>query len=332
MGIFDFFKKKGNSVVWRDNKGRIYCPGDSCPKDCDDSCPVWCASKAAVLLQRTNNIEKAIEEYKKAVSLAPDFKDAWSNLGSCYGQLNNHIEAKRAFSVAYEIDYSYSNAIYGLIISCKNLGQYEEALKYCDIYGQVVNQSDAERLRSQVLDAQKKNSVNRYDNDITMALNIIGHAREMGILVPNDGFPHIPEIMSDRKQVCAKVYDAGLHNLGGKPTPLFWVESGVYAGIGAVHFWNADWQSLKEIGIAETLLDIDEPSNMTYYVLECLGFEYDTEEYEEFTNSIADLSHWVVDKYKNHFSDENDENNVIEIMCAMYLFGMVFQMERLGMR
>lgn len=119
MGLFDF--KKRQKVVWRDRNGKIMCPGDKCPKSCDESCPIWCQTLAINAFQ-TGQDATALNLLKKALAIAPDFKDAWVNLASVYGHMNNHLEANKAFKTAYAIDNNYKNAFFGLIVSSKNLG------------------------------------------------------------------------------------------------------------------------------------------------------------------------------------------------------------------
>ncbi len=334
MELFDFLKGKGQTEVWRDANGKIRCPGDSCPKECDDTCPIWCATKAANYFQKLNNPYMAIQESKKAIAIAPDFKDAWSNMASYYGSIDKHQEAYNCYKTAYELDNHYKNAIYGLIVSCKYLGRYEEALKYCDTYAQNVSQEEARKLRSQVLIAQENNPNAKMADDMTMATAIIDQAKKIGLLNKTAGLKHIPELVIERKRVCATVLDSLLHPTSfiGRVTPLGWLCSGAYAGIGAVCHWADDWESMKEEGIAETLLGAWEPDSMDSYVLNLL-FEGDEQKAEEFDNKINELARWAKEKYLKESDDESQvQKDGLEIMSAMYIFGMVCQMERMGMR
>lgn len=85
MGFFELSQKKdANSVVWKSADGQITCPGDSCPKDCDETCPIYLNTQALMLIQK-NQDEKAISLYEKALAIAPNFYDAWNNLAGVYG-------------------------------------------------------------------------------------------------------------------------------------------------------------------------------------------------------------------------------------------------------
>ena len=329
MGLFDIFRNN-TSVVWRDKNGNISCPGDDCPKKCDETCPIWCQTMALTMMKMGEN-QKAIEEFKKALTLAPDFKDAWVNMAAIYGSMNNHMEANKAYKTAYAIDKKYKNALFGLIISCKNLGQFEEALKYCDEFEAVVGKTEADKLRKQVTDVQNSGNVSRQESALDMALKIIAQARKSGILGQNNNFPNIPEIMAEGKYACQKIFKDLVKDEGGR-TPDIWMAWGAYAGMGAVYHWDIDWDSLKAKGVAETLLEPRGSFAMDEYVVDSIGIGFDTAEGKKFTQGVYNLSMWAIDQFFPDPKDPNAMQAVMETMQAMYLFGMVCEMERIGMR
>lgn len=124
-------KKKASSVVWRDKSGKVACPGDACPVDCDKSCPIWLNTMGFKMLQ-IGQMEGAIRAFNDALALAPDFVDVQNNIGTAYGMNNQHQEAYAAFKKALEMKPNYAKALSGLIVSSKNLGLFDEAIKYCD--------------------------------------------------------------------------------------------------------------------------------------------------------------------------------------------------------
>lgn len=333
MGIFDVFRKK-SSVVWRDSNGKIRCLGDECPqKKCDDTCPIWCSTMGHTMT-KMGHADKAIECFKNAINLAPDFKDAWVCLAAIHGGMGNYAEANKSYRVAYSIDSNYKNAIFGLIMSYRDLGQFEEALKFCDEYAQKIDKTEAEGLRMQVLEKQKTGKTIKRESVMNMALKIIAHARSIGLLKPNDNFPHIPEIMVECKSVCIKVFqsivDDGDNN--GK-NPVVWLAWGAYAGMGAVSHWNLDWDALKTKGIAETLLEPRGSFAMDEYVLDSIGIPFETDEGKTLGENIFDLAIWSFNEFTKGASEGSDIVSIsMEIMQSMYLFGMVFEMENLGMR
>ena len=144
---------------WRDIYGDIICPGDDCPWDCDDRCPVWLNTKGVNFIQM-KECDIAIQRFKKAVSIAPDFAEAYNNLGTAYGMTNQHREAYNAFSEALKLQKEYPKALWDLIVSEKNLGMFEEALKHCDEYDAFPG-CDSRLLREAIDNAGFKNTFYR---------------------------------------------------------------------------------------------------------------------------------------------------------------------------
>lgn len=129
MGIFS----KKNQTPWRNYQGRIACPGDSCPMKCDDSCPIMLNTKALMHMS-VGADKKALKKYQKAVKIAPDFSDAWNNMGAVYGNMKIFEEAYECYRKAYEIDSSKWNAIFGLVMTSCDLELYEECISWCTEY------------------------------------------------------------------------------------------------------------------------------------------------------------------------------------------------------
>lgn len=146
---------EANRPYWRNENDIISCPGDDCSiSECDDTCPIWNNTIAQALF-KINNYEKAIVELKRAVVTAPDFKDAWVNLGACYGLLGEYKEALDAYKKAFEIDNNYKNAIFGLGICNKDLGNYEESLRWCTLYKEKFSDGGLDATETDVLNRLK---------------------------------------------------------------------------------------------------------------------------------------------------------------------------------
>ena len=135
MGLFNFSKKKNksNTPVWRNVNGQIVCPGDACGKECDDTCPIYLNTQC-LMLKRIGADDKALELYKKALTIAPDFYDAYNNMAGIYGSQGRYQEAYAHFLKAHEINPVRPNPIYGLALCCRDLGRTEECLKWCEEY------------------------------------------------------------------------------------------------------------------------------------------------------------------------------------------------------
>lgn len=329
MDSSDTSKNKA-SVVWRNQDGIIACPGDDCPQKCDDTCPIWCQTMALTMMNMGQFV-KAVTEYEKAVKLAPDFKEAWVNLGAAYGYCNCHSEAERAYKAAYDLDNNYKNAIYGLIIAYKNETQYEQALKYCDEYAQKIDKSEADKLREEILALQKTAEAARQDDPLEMALKIIERARQDGILTCNEQPPYIPEIIAEGQRACQKIHDELITDKDGR-SPVIWLSWGAYAGMGAVYHWSKDWNSLKSKGVAETLLEPRGYFAMDEYVLDAIGVTYESPEGKKLSNYIRILANWAFVEFMKDATEDNAMQIIMHEMQAMYHFGMVYEMDRLGMK
>lgn len=329
MGLFDIFKKS-TSTPWRDKSGKLGCPGDYCPRDCNEDCPIWCQTTAITYMQN-GHYDLAITQFKKALTLAPDYKEAWVNLAAVHGTMNNHLEANKAYKAAYSIDKGYKNALFGLIVSSKNLGQLDEALKYCEEYEKVGDANQIKAIKDEITDLIKGGDVVRRETAIEMASKIINQAREFKILGENNHFPHIPEILVEGARTCQVVFNEVIKEQDGK-NPRVWMMWGAFAGMGAVYHWHTDWDTLKKKGIPETLLEPRGAFAMDEYVIDTIGFGWDTEEGKEFSQSIMLLTTWVLVEFMNGVDDSNFLQTSLEVMQAMYIFGMVYEMERLGMR
>lgn len=166
MGLFDLFsrKNKNSKVVWRNTQGIIDCPGDSCPKDCDDTCPIYLNTQAAMLMAINQSIE-AIRLYKKALEIAPDFYDAWNNLGGLYGGQGDYQAAYEHYLKARECSPQKPNPVFGLMLTSRDLGNFEECIKWCDIYKTLSSDGKDIPIRNKALAALGQTTENANKTD-----------------------------------------------------------------------------------------------------------------------------------------------------------------------
>lgn len=73
--------------------------------------------------------KEAIEALSKAVSIRPDYAEAFSNLGFLYDYLGRHEEAVAAFRKALTLRPDYAEAHNGLGVSFARARNYEEAIE-----------------------------------------------------------------------------------------------------------------------------------------------------------------------------------------------------------
>lgn len=147
MGLFDKFKKKEtHSVVWRDASGNIDCPGDSCPKDCDDSCPIHLNTQAGIML-KLGMYDKALAAFKRIIEIAPDFYDAWNNMGGIYGGQGDYQRAYDCYLKAHELSPDRPAPLFGLALTSRDLNKAEECLKWCDKYDKIAKDHRVDNIR-----------------------------------------------------------------------------------------------------------------------------------------------------------------------------------------
>lgn len=147
MGLFSRNKKEANRVVWRDSSGKIYCPGDDCPKDCDDSCPIYLNTQASFLCQQGMNV-RALPIFEKIIAIAPDFYDAWNNMGAIYGGQGDYRKAHDCYIKAHELAPTRPAPLFGLALTSRDLKCYDECIKWCDAYDRISGDHRLDAVRN----------------------------------------------------------------------------------------------------------------------------------------------------------------------------------------
>lgn len=322
-------KKDSSRVVWRNKNNSIYCPGDLCTSECDAKCPIWLNTKGLQLIG-VGQLDEAIKMFNDALVLAPDFVDAYNNIGSAYGMKGCHKEAYRAFEKALVINPKYLKAFSGLIVSEKNLGMYEEALQHCDDFERLGG--DAENLRLNIYEAISVDHKDTVINYLDLVSMLLKNGREAGYIVSKD-FAHIPEIMVSAEDVCKKICVAIGDHYKESNSELLNVSSVIfawaaYAGIGAVYHWHNDWNELSSSGVYETLIRERGIFAMDEYVMDTVGIKFGSDEERALTGFIRIQADYCI---TTMIKDNVSANSLIACAKAMYLFGMVFEMNRLGM-
>lgn len=341
MGTINEFENKG-SVAWRNAKGEIECDKVKCAKErCDERCPISVCDVGGGFL-KIGDSDAAMKWFKKAVAIAPDYKKAWNNMGGILGQRGEYTEAHECYKKAYEIDPYYRNALFGLIMTARDLGRFEEALDYCDEYAQKIDASEAARFSAMVREKVWEKEARQKTittSDIDIALKMIEMSKSLGLLesLPADRFPNIPELIVRRKEVCEDILRDMFEQKDDPDckNPMVWLGWATYAGIGAVWHWNKDWDSLKEKGIFATLCEPRGSFYMDEYVMDSVGKKYDSKEEIELRQAITDINSYAMSQImidSGNFNISPSIPDIFEAMKAAYIWGMVYQMYEMGMR
>ena len=88
----------------------------------------------ANVLYASGHPEAALERFRQAVEIDPDYLEAWSNLGSVLAETGRPGDAVAAFERALRIEPRYENALYNLADTLEELGRDEEARGYWQAY------------------------------------------------------------------------------------------------------------------------------------------------------------------------------------------------------
>lgn len=328
MSFFNLFKNK--QIVWRDEDGKIRCLGEKCQfKICEESCPIWCMTKGLKIL-KTHKYEEAERLLNMAIKIAPDFKEAWSNLGATYGIQSKYEKAYLAYDAAYKIDKCFKNAVLGLVMTCINLHQYFDAMHYCEALEKNCRDKElAESYRARIRQLVEQD--HQKDKDaFDLAKKIIEMAYENDYL-PSCKFNYIPEIVIEARDTCEKIFSEFNKSMPDAHT-ITLLEWASYAGIGLVFHWHKDWPALKKKGFVQTLLGPKGLEDMDEYVIETIGLEYAASDYFNLQSKLHILGVNAYNFSKSIIKDENPRDIIIKIMLAMFLFGMVYEMNQLGYR
>lgn len=170
----------------------------------------------------------------------------------------------------------------------------------------------------------------------TMILDkLLSCAKKDHLLDYHGEFPTIPKISMQSANVCAEIFrllqNEKLNNAQFLTISTAWC---ALAGMGAVAKWNDNRKSLKQKGIIKSLTTERGILSLAEYVMNYIGIGWDTTECRNIYNTLI--------AYGKDFMleciEKNEENEVVlnlnsyfEYLQAYYLFGMVYEMSRLGM-
>lgn len=154
-------------------------------------------------------------------------------------------------------------------------------------------------------------------------------------------FPNIPEIMVQSRTVVEQVIDGITEYYKQNPNPNLNPFSDMltrlvfccYAGMGAVAHWNVNWDSLKRNGIYNTLTAERGLFEMDEYVTDFIGIGFGSEESKKLFEHLRYSAIQAMVPVSNIDSTNNRAvmNAYLESCEAMYLYGMIIDMNRLGM-
>lgn len=82
-------------------------------------------------------LTESVEHLSKAVSLYPDYLDAWNNLGTSLMHLKRFDEAEKAYQRIIAMEPTYSRAYYNLAVTFFKQQKYTETIRQMEYYNQI---------------------------------------------------------------------------------------------------------------------------------------------------------------------------------------------------
>ena len=82
-----------------------------------------------IVLKEQRKLNEAMEAYTKAISIKPDFAEAYNSMGNTLKEQGKLKEAIKAYNKALSIKPDYAEAYYNMGVTLQDLGKLEEAIK-----------------------------------------------------------------------------------------------------------------------------------------------------------------------------------------------------------
>ena len=170
------------------------------------------------------------------------------------------------------------------------------------------------------------------ERSVAIVTELLEIGRKEGFITSED-LPHIPELFIHAGDIAIRLFkemteyaktDPKAHVTG---LTFLWC---AYAGIGAVYHWHTNWKALSQNGIFATLTKERGVYEMDEYVHDCIGKPYLSPEGKELNMHLSNIIDCCF--YRLASKGNVTFEKVLEAAKAMYLYGMVLEMNVLGMR
>lgn len=315
--MFGFGKKKYSETPWKTATGEYKCQSEVCPPDMCGSgkCPLDVYTNAMQKAQE-GDVEGAMRLMAVVLAMAPDFAEAWFNVGCLYGNIGDHTRARDAFRTALRLKPEYPQAKAALDrAECHVCGGVEgvKSIRYMDILDRLLD--EAVRLGD-------------------MREKIVKHVPELICCGDDLGRRLLQGLREDAE---ANGMEQDLYR--DYQTAVVW---SVYAGFGAVLEWNADWPGLKAAGLVEKLTAERGFYAMDEYVVEMfVGERYDTDAgivppaCKTFSDSITRYAQVAISQVMEACQELEGAEKANYVMASLaeltkgcYQFGMALALEK----
>jgi len=247
-------------------------------QECEDACancPIHAKTDGDISLQ-SGAYSDAIIHYTESIKMAPDFAEAWNNLGNAYGMSSEYIKSLSAFNVAIGIDPLYGKALFGKVVTLENLARYQEALAVCDVILKSYNCGATKKKKKELLKlAGKQQDIdlkaieqfkNNFINSITQKASALGYVRNT--------LSYVPELTAISRAFNDKcIMNLVKKDIASPQVMLAWC---FYGGIGAAAYWDKDWPALAKADLFDILTKERGLDEMDEYVIDLIGIGFGT--------------------------------------------------------
>lgn len=89
-------------ILWRNSSNIIECPGKSCPRVCNDTCPISLYKEATRCASEGKKSE-AIGKLNQAIQIEKEYKSAWLLSAELNDEMGNSSTAKYCYEMAKDL-------------------------------------------------------------------------------------------------------------------------------------------------------------------------------------------------------------------------------------
>lgn len=170
-----------------------------------------------------------------------------------------------------------------------------------------------------------------------LLVRMLEEEKNSGIIDWNGSVPMIPELFAEAPNVVDCLYN-NLQPFVTDGFSLLNINLGwcAYAGLGAAAMWNADWPSLKNKGIVSSLTEERGIEEMDEFVLDYIGADINSRDGKDLTDRILNLFNVIMMPVLGPVAGNQDPvafmQQFRECRIAMFEYGVIMQMYRMGMR
>lgn len=296
--MFAFLKKKEpkkSKELGLDEKKHLRCKYKNkkkCPKDCDSCC--FSVKLRGDIMMRVQAYDSAAELYEEAVSMEPDYADAWLELGNASTFRGNHVRALEAYEEALDIDERFGEALYGRAVALKNLGRLEDALTAADDVLEYYDYDPCHGLKAELhrlmaAAKQREKEERKQEENNRLLMRMMRKAAERHYI--GDRLPFVPEIT---KAADVFIPECFIRLTGKKSYTLEAVKAAAvccfYGGAGVAGLWRNRWKDFSAEGISRGLFEPKGFACMDEYACTLLGLEFESPAGQELRRFAKEMS------------------------------------------